>query len=217
MPNTGIFVPTALIFIAVGSATAAPDDFLIVPGVRVGQITGDASEDSLRAIYGNERIQPALVDQGEGFVCKGSRIFFGNGESLELTWLDAETRSGVEAVHVKGRRWNTTEGVRLGITLKELEAINGAPFKIAGFGWDYSGAITSWEGGRLDSLTGRAGLSLIPKREDYSRVPAEELEPVMGDGVVSSAHPAMQQLNPRLVRLVVRLIQDKRCYSYFPE
>jgi hypothetical protein len=213
-----IFLPIALILVAGAPATGAPDDdFLIVPGARVGQIAGDASEDGLRAIYGDDRVEPTLVEQGEGFVCKGSRVLFGTGETLEVTWLDTEARSGVEAVHVKGQRWKTSERIRLGITLKEIESINGAPFRIAGFGFDYGGTITSWEDGRLDGLKGRVGLALAPTQEDYERVPYEELLPVMGDGVYSSAHPVMQRLNPRLVRLVVRLVQDKRCASFFPE
>ncbi|MDH3230717.1 MAG: hypothetical protein OEN55_13075 [Alphaproteobacteria bacterium] len=213
-----IFLPIALIFVAGEPATAAPDDdFLIVPGESVGKITGDASENHLRAIYGADRVKPTLVDQGEGFVCRGSRILFGAGETLEVTWLDAEARSGVEAVHVKGRRWNTSEGIHLGVTLKELESINGTPFQLAGFGVDYAGTITSWEDGRLDSFTGRVWLSLAPTQEDYERIPINELLPVMGDGVDSSAHPIMQRLNPRLVKLVVRLAQDKLCDSFFPE
>ena len=41
-------------------------------------------------------------------------------------------------------------GVRMGTTLAELVARNGAPIDFSGFGWDYGGAVAGFNGGKLE-------------------------------------------------------------------
>ena len=36
----------------------------------------------------------------------------------------------------------------------EVERINGTPFQIYGFGWDYGGLVNSWNGGKLPETLG---------------------------------------------------------------
>ena len=40
-------------------------------------------------------------------------------------------------------------GIRRGMTLAEVEKLNGRPFVLVGFDWDYGGAVTDWKGGAL--------------------------------------------------------------------
>jgi hypothetical protein len=211
-----LFFPLITVILVTGAtaASAQDGDFLIVPGERVGRITADASEDSLRTIYGDDRVEPALVAMGEGFVCKGSRILFDNDEFLEITWLDTEAKTAPAAVYVNGASWRTGDGIGLGISLRELEAINGKPFRLAGFSWDYGGTIISWGSGRLEDRIPKTLLVLIPDGEAYERV-GPEAGQVDGDIEFSSGHPVMQKLNPLLVRLGVILDpENKRCNSF---
>lgn len=212
------FLPLAFIFIAGAPAMLAAqnDDFLIVPGERVGAITSDASEDSLRAIYGDDRVESVLVALREGFVCEGSRVLFDNGESLEITWLDVEAKAAPAAVHVNGASWRTGAGVGLGTTLRELEGINGKPFRLAGFSWDGSGSIISWGGGRLAEERARGmAIMLMPDGEAYERVGWREAAQVDGDIEFSSGHPVMQKLNPRVIWLTLFLDpESRRCHSF---
>ena len=61
---------------------------------------------------------------------------------------------GTQPALVRARKsdapWHTAAGVRIGITLPELERLAGAPVTFSGFGWDYGGGA-SWEeeGGRM--------------------------------------------------------------------
>ncbi len=107
---------------------------------------------------------------------------------------------------IKGNqsRWKTAHGVSLGVCLKQFESRNGRPFKLTGFGWDYSGTTTSWENGSLAvELDGGHGRLLIrldsPPRKDISD---KELEEVAGDRDFSSQHPVMQKLNPSAYQVV---------------
>ena len=51
----------------------------------------------------------------------------------------------------------------LGTRLGRLTQLNGRPFTLSGFGWDYAGTVISWNGGRLgaDSAGGRFKKSLM--------------------------------------------------------
>ena len=50
--------------------------------------------------------------------------------------------------------WHAASGLRTGITLEELVALNGAPVSFYGLGWDYGGTVQDWHGGRLANGVG---------------------------------------------------------------
>lgn len=47
--------------------------------------------------------------------------------------------------------WHSAEGIRMGSGLKDLLNVNGAKISFYGFGWDYSGSVTGYNGGKLDN------------------------------------------------------------------
>jgi hypothetical protein len=120
--------------------------------------------------------------------------------AIEIVWRDGENKTIPESMTIRGckSRWKTVHGISLGISLKQLEELNGHPFVLAGFGWDYSGQITSWENGSLGAdLDGGYGQIriLLDSRERHD-VSEKELQDVSGDRSFSSHHPTMQKLNP---------------------
>ena len=93
-----------------------------------------------------------------------------------------------------------SQGISLGTSLQELEHLNGRPFTLAGFGWDYAGVITDWNGGALDSVLTRVKLYLDPGPAQYESAPYSQ---VLGDRDYSSSMTAMQQLNPRVRQVFI--------------
>jgi hypothetical protein len=92
--------------------------------------------------------------------------------------------------------------------LKELERLNGGPFLLAGFGWDYSGTVVSWERGKLEkefTTNGRVILRLKPIEEIYKMVSPQEAQSVMGDQDFRSDKKVMQKINPRVYEIVIEL------------
>ena len=81
-------------------------------------------------------------------------------------------------------------------SLKDLERRNGRPFKLMGFGWDYSGTVSSWDGGNLAVLTKGPGRLILRLMPDEAGINSEEYRTVLGEGEFLSSHPAMQKLNP---------------------
>ena len=188
---------------------------------RVGAVHRGGSEAELQRTFGPDRVHDHLVQVGEGFVCRGTKIDFPGGDSLEVTWLDANSRTTPDNVRVLGKRWATREGLRLGSTLQDLEKMNGDPFKLSGFGWDYGGTVGTWNGGILAYLAPgrppRVIVRLAPERAAYERIGRGDAAAVTGDtAYVSSAHAAMQTLTPRVTQIIVDFAAED-CAAFFPE
>lgn len=81
--------------------------------------------------------------------------------------------------------WRRADGIRIGLTSRELQTMNGRPFEFSGFDWDYGGAITDWRGGALDPKGApRGGLTLCPPESADENYPS-------GDAAFSSDDPRM--------------------------
>jgi len=83
-------------------------------------------------------------------------------QRLEVWWKNA-TSSGTYLIVINGQSdWTAPSGLRLGLTLVELEKLNHKTFKLKGFDKNGIAAISDWGGGDLASLAGgcNAGLSM---------------------------------------------------------
>ena len=184
-------------------------DWIIVPGERVGPITPETTYSALQLQFGSENVHLQPVDVGEGIEEPGAIIYPGDAsKTLAVVWRDSGASAKPPSVMVcYGQReegkcdWKTREGISLGTPLLRLEALNRRPFRLAGFGWDYSGTVMSWSGGWLETILnhkGRLIVRLLPQS-----LSGPEYAQLMGDREFSSSHPAMQKLNPRVYGLTV--------------
>ncbi len=180
----------------------ADSEWQVVPG-RAGPITGETGEADLRQHYGASAVEPTRIEIGEGETAAGAVLFPGDSlRRAEVVWQDSVNRRRPARLIIRGERtrWQLPHGITLGTTLQELERLNGHPFVLAGFGWDYAGVITDWKGGALDSALAGMKLYLDPGAAQYESKPYAE---VMGDRDYSSSLPPMQQLNPHLATIFV--------------
>ena len=150
------------------------------------------------------RVARDTVWMAEGAHVIGTVLFAGvPRRRAEIAWSDTVRRARPEFVRVNedSSMWRVFPGVGIGTTLAELERLNGRPFKLLGFHWDYEGTVSSWEGGRLDSLwSGTVMLRLRPAPNP----PADLTRQVLGDREFASSNPAMQRLAPRVYEIRVR-------------
>lgn len=200
-----------LMLIVVASPSIA-NDWLLVPGIRVGDVRRDASESELRKLFGAENVQPSKIDIGEGEIEDGL-VLFPMNQRRRLEILLTPNRL-VEFVRVQGDRssWKFRNGITIGTTLKELEVLNDGPFTLSGWGWDYSGAILGWKGGRLASslpISETVWMRLSPSPNSRWQVLTKaEHESLVGDKDHDSSEPALQKLNPALTFIQVWLAQQ---------
>ncbi|WP_428654628.1 hypothetical protein [Runella sp.] len=188
---------------------SSPNNFYCIPGLKAGSVKANSSEASLKELLGAENVIRDSVYIGEGFYEKGTTLFKGTPEEAQILWKDTINYAKPDNVLIrpaegKPNQWLVEGGIKIGMTLIELEKINGKPFKIGGFGWDYGGFATDWQGGKLEDKNGIANMSL---RFDYNSED-EKLAPfaekVMGEGPFLSSNPAMQKLNPKIVEISIR-------------
>lgn len=117
-----------------------------------GPLGADSSHAKLVAAFGKENVVWTQVDGAEGEKI-GSTVLFPKDPKrrIELFWADDAKRAGLTAAR-PGRKNPSAapNGVRPGMGVAEVETLNGKPFLLSGFGWDYGGSVTDWKGGALE-------------------------------------------------------------------
>ena len=174
------------------------------PGVKFGPLDASSSESDLVAAYGAGAVRAADVPLGEGETAPGTEVFADDPlRRFQVTWRDTLERRNPDRVMLYGDTtlWQSTGGVSLGTSLARLEEINGGPFTLLGFGWDYGGTVSAWDGGALAPFEGVAFVGLAPPD---AAVGDSAYQSVLGDRPFPSSSPAMQALAPRVRRIVVR-------------
>jgi hypothetical protein len=151
--------------------------------------------------FGASNVTDTIIYGTEGERRPGSILFpRDSSRMVEITWIDTVARARPATARLRGNAsaWTIPHGVTLGLALSELERLNGRPFSLTGFGWDYGGTVTDWKSGSLASLrtgTPRIFVRLSPERE----APAE----LSGDRELSSDLPAMKRLDPVVDEIVL--------------
>lgn len=199
---------------ASGSAdqSVEANDFLIIAGKRVGPINPNTSEAELLQLLGPSIVTVADTIYGpEGDTFLGTTLYKKTADETQITYVDS-ARTRPEYVKIQPRffdddgnpiniskptRWKTTDGLRIGTTLKELEQRNGKPFKLWGFGWDYGGGLSDWRGGKMSQLSKKSSVALtfgppIPMTPRQQKA----YDAVSGDSEFLSSGTNMQLLNP---------------------
>lgn len=186
---------------AANNSDAVAEDYTVVPGRRVGQVTSSTSRQQLAAIYGEANLQDTEVHVGEGFMEPGTIVSLGNQPQFAVVWLD-DSRSRPLMARDFSPNWKTPEGLGVGTPYATLQQTLG-PFQLYGFGWDYGGTI-SLEGSQLDQYYGLLLLRLDPSETAMENHP-EALQATMGDRLISSTDPNLAQLDIHVSGMVVYL------------
>jgi hypothetical protein len=169
----------------------------------VGPISSRTTEADLQKKFGDNELRRARIQLGEGETTPGTVLFPGDStRRAEIIWRDTLRYRRPSRVVFRGDRslWQASGGISLGTTLEELEQLNGRPFTLAGFGWDYAGVIIDWQGGTLDSVLSGIKLYLDPGPAQQQSAAYSQ---VLGDRNYSSSLPAMEQLNPKVTQIFV--------------
>ena len=178
-------LPVSRMFVFLLSPRRTPpaNDWTIVLGERFGPIPMGAEAEPLRETLGPDSVHRDMMDMGEGFFEPAISVFGGDVKRKVLLNKIAKEICGRE---YKGCKWHIAGGLPLSTTVEAMERLNGRPFKFAGFAWDGSGVVESWEGGRMP------GHSLLGFRVQCEGDPPERLT---GDGVqIRSDDPDIRKL-----------------------
>ena len=147
--------------------------------------------DSRNMIFTHQTVQGTEV---------GVTVLFPKDPKRRLeVWWSNPNRTGTYLIDIAGKStWTGPGGLRLGLTLEQLEKLNKKPFKLKGFDKDNIAAISSWDDGALASLPGgckanvnlhtaaKNGATELPERDEYS-----------------SDDPALRALKPTVAEILI--------------
>ena len=160
-----------------------------------GPFAADASEEALIRRFGRGNVAFRTVPAAEGEMLKKTILFpRDRSRRVEIFWFEEKKRRRpAEVLVYDPGPWRTPEGIGIGTPLAEVEALNGKPFPLYGFGFDYSGTVIDWDGGRL----ARAGCRLILRfepRQPYGADLDGERELRSDQADLRAADPAVYQM-----------------------
>jgi hypothetical protein len=173
------------------------------PALRLacdGPIGAETSKDSLTRLFGAENVVDQTVPGPEGTQNIATVLYPNDPKKrLEIVWMDekAKTRPGDASISGADSDWIGPGGLRLGATLEEVERVNGGPFRLQGFGWDYGGFVSNWQGG---TLAGAAGCAVTVR---FDTAEGADLNGISGEGEILSGNPKVRAAHPHVVRLAI--------------
>lgn len=160
------------------------DDKTVIPGERVGPILKGTTLFGLKTLFGGGQVKAADIDVGEGNTEPGTRLFEGTDQELEILFNPEGDEREIFDIRIIGTAWKFKNGLRLGLSMQEVEKINGKPFSIWGFGWDYGGFANFEEGPLAGKVTLRFG------------VKGDIPDSISGDQMISTTNKKLRAAKP---------------------
>jgi hypothetical protein len=156
----------------------------------------------LTMIYDRKNVDFGEVDAGPGKSM--ASIIYPNDPKrrLEVWWSDMDKRKDVYLIAINGSStWTGPSGLRLGLSLADLEKLNRKPFKLRGFDKDNTAAVSDWDHGALAALAGGCKAGVILSAE--AKAPAEVLAVLPIDREFSSADEALRAVRPSVTEILI--------------
>jgi hypothetical protein len=204
LPGTGQSVPV--------------NDWMVVPGVRVGPITAATVRADLQRLFPTATVADSELELDEGMVFPSTMVARETqAESLAIIWQGKGADAHPKEIFLcRGRRrvackWHAAGvggEIIPGMKLLDLEVMNGKPFTIHGFGWGYGSNVESWDGGAIDKVDCHHSLSIAIDGERGRdgeltlKLTDEETNSFSGNQSVPTTTPALRKLNPEITEIL---------------
>jgi hypothetical protein len=156
-----------------------------------GVFNQSATLAEIEAAFGKENVVTGEVPGPEGMTMIATTIYPDDPQrKMEVHWWDEENVAFFAGVTL-AEGDTGPHGVKVGTTIEELEAINGEPFGLMGFFWDYGGGA-SFDSGVLSDIPGGCYLNvrLSPTRDE---LPEDLSLAISGDIELRSDMPELRE------------------------
>ncbi len=168
-----------------------------------GVFAKDSNHLKLAAAFQKKNVADSQVDTVAGGKAMAS-VLYGKDpqQRLEIWWSNPANRSDIHLIVINGKsNWSAPGGLRLGLTLAEVEGLNGKPFKLVGFNKDGTAAASDWNGGALAAQTGgcKLGISLRPDPAS----PIAAVAALAADREFRSTDAALRAVNPTVSEILI--------------
>lgn len=165
-----------------------------------GPFAKDTTHDKLVAAFGAKNVAFKDVDVTGNVITKATVLFDADPpRRLVVFWKDEKSRTRPLAVSAEApSTWTGPSGVRNGLTLKDLEKLNGGSFSITGFG-GIGGGEASKLGGPFVNLPGDCTLKIRFEPGIASPLPPR-FASVTGDVLIASTNLILRRVRPQVVQ-----------------
>ena len=155
----------------------------------------DSSEALVIETYGADNVVTGDSPGPEGTTVLATTVFPDDPDrSIRFGWWNEEALTDLSYADLPAAMPGP-KGVQAGMTVAELVELNGEPFTLSGFGWDYGG-FANIQTGQLAELDGGCTVSVRFALEEYGD--DVDVGSIMGDQEVSSDNPLLEQLDVRV-------------------
>lgn len=107
----------------------------------------------LEARFGKANVREETFDGAEGIGTYPALVVFADDPHKRLELVQDADNPDAPILELRvpatDSNWHDASGLRPGMTLAELVALNGTPVSFYGLDWDYGGTIQDWHGGTL--------------------------------------------------------------------
>jgi hypothetical protein len=161
-----------------------------------GPFAADSSEARLVESFGRDNVVTGDIPGPEGSTILATTVFPTDPEKkMEFGWWDEENLTQLAYFTVPAKD-TAPQGVKVGMDVKEVEALNGAPFDLQGFWWDYGG-YANFTGGKL--AAGDAGCMVSVRFAPEGEYPQDlNVDAISGEMTVPSSEPLLEQVGARV-------------------
>jgi hypothetical protein len=152
------------------------------------------SAQSLAASYGAGNVVEQRLPgvEGESYT---ATVLFPNDPArrLEIVWRDAAKTAPASVIATGvGSLWVGPHDLSIGDGLADTERANGRPFQLWGFGWDYGGWVSDWQGGAFAAADGCNVRARFQARGNPSAASGDSAF-MSSDAAVRAADPAVSE------------------------
>jgi hypothetical protein len=167
-----------------------------------GAFAKDSSNIKLAQVFDAHNVTFSEVDAGSGAKTMASVLFPNDSRKrLEVWWSNPASRSGTYLIVINGQSgWTAPGGVRLGLTLAELEKLNHKPFKLKGFK-DNVAVVSDWDGGKLLDVAG--GCKVAASVRADPKAAEDAVSALAADKEFSSSDEAVRAVKPTVSEILI--------------
>lgn len=187
------------------TATARADEPILCTGIWTPGLT----EQTLRKTFGAANVVRGDIYGAEGVETPGTIVFPNDpARRIEIVWRNERQRRRPEWIRLPAEsRWKTFAGIRNGMSLAEIEKLNGRAFQLSGFDWDYGGLVTDWRGGQLAKPSTQCRVQLQFDRvvpEQLTKAQERAVDATSGERELLSSAPALRHFRVRVSEIIIQ-------------
>jgi hypothetical protein len=165
-----------------------------------GPFAKDTTHDKLVAAFGVKNVVFKDVDVTSNVPTKATVLFDSDPtRRLVVFWKDEKTRNKPLSIAIDApSTWTGPGGVRNGLTLKDLEKLNGGSFSVTGFGGIGGGEASKLSGPFVD-LPDDCALKIRFEPGIANPLPPR-FASVTGDVLIASTNLVLRRVRPQVVQ-----------------